>query len=45
VDGVALVVILDAPVLSFSFVLDFLEDFDKGGCLLRPRVVVGVAAA
>jgi len=43
-NGVALVATLDAPVLPFSFVFDFLGDFDKGGRLLRLRVVVGVAA-
>ena len=44
-DGVALIATLDAPVLPFPFVLDFLGNFDKGGCLLLPRVVVGVVAA
>ena len=45
VNGVAFVAALDTPVLLFPFVFDFLGNFDKGGRLLRPRVVVGVAAA
>ena len=44
-NGMASVTTLDAPVFTFSIVLDFLRDFDKGGCLLRPRVIVSVSAA
>jgi len=45
VNGMALVAILGAPVFPFPFVFDFLRNLDKGGCLLQPGVVVGVAAA
>ena len=45
VNGMTLIATLDAPVLPFPFVLDFLRNFDKGRRLLRPRVIVGIAAA
>ena len=41
----ASITILDVPVFPFSIVFDFLRDFDEGGSLLQPRVIVGFAAA
>jgi len=44
-DSMVAITILDALVFSFSIVLYFLRDFDKGGYLLRLRiVVVGIVA-
>jgi len=44
-NGIASVAILDALIFPPSIVLDFLGDFNEGGCFLQARVVVGIVVA
>ena len=45
INGLAFIATLNGLVFPSAIVLDFLRDFNEGGCLLRLRVVVAIVVA